>query len=445
MPDTQSLFQWYILLPMILAHMVLPIITFFYFCQYSRAVFRWFHGIGYLFLAAGLYGAEIWLKLPGSLCLTAEILVLAGYGVALLKRKWTESLMVSVLIMSVFSVCNGFIRWLDYRVALPMILEYEKLVIPSDTVREFCKVLLVLCFYIFILNRFGYSIMETNKQTLIQLTMPVFFISLVERIIQASFYGDTIQIDYDSHEILPVITVDHTEILFLQIFACICLFMILFAYEKIIKILHAEQKLQLLEQQAAEQEIYVQEAVMRYQQTRSFRHDIKNHLTVLTELLKTGQGDKAYEYLSHLDQVCAGLSYPISTGNAAVDALLGSKCSIAEQKQIQVCCEMKIPDCSNIQDMEWCIILSNALDNAMKACETVEQEDRYIHIKSRKKGNFYLLTIENSCKKELKEVPKDKTGLSNIRTVMEKHNGTMENTVFEGSYKLKLLFGSLQH
>ena len=98
-----------------------------------------------------------------------------------------------------------------------------------------------------------------------------------------------------------------------------------------------------------------------------------------------------------------------------------------------------------MKDMDWCIILSNALDNAMKACEDVSEEERYIHIKSRKKGNFYLLVIENSCDKKIKKIPKDGTGLCNIRTVMEQNNGTMENTILNGNYKVKLLFGSLQH
>lgn len=180
------------------------------------------------------------------------------------ERKWTESLMISVLILSLLNVCNGLMGWLSHRLLFPMVFEHEILIMPSDAVRELCRILFVLCSFTIILSRFGPSLMETNWQTLFQLTIPVFFISLVERIIQEAFYGDVIEVDHYTHEILPVVAVDHIELLFLQIFACICLVMMLFAYEKIIKILHAEQKVQLLERQAAEQEIYIQEAMMRY-------------------------------------------------------------------------------------------------------------------------------------------------------------------------------------
>lgn len=355
--DISYFLSWYIVLPSILAYIILPFITFLYFCKYSRCSFQWYQSILYIALSIGLYGIKLWFQIPGSLCLTAEILLLAGSGVIFLKRKWTESLMISVLILSLLNVCNGLMGWLSHRLLFPMVFEHEILIMPSDAVRELCRILFVLCSFTIILSRFGPSLMETNWQTLFQLTIPVFFISLVERIIQEAFYGDVIEVDHYTHEILPVVAVDHIELLFLQIFACICLAMMLFAYEKIIKILHAEQKVQLLERQAAEQEIYIQEAMMRYKQTRSFRHDIKNHLTVLAELLKTDQKDKACEYLSNLEQVSVGLSYPVNTGNIAVDVLLGSKLSIAEQKKIRICCELTIPGDNDMKDMDWCIIL----------------------------------------------------------------------------------------
>ena len=126
-----------------------------------------------------------------------------------------------------------------------------------------------------------------------------------------------------------------------------------------------------------------------------------------------------------------------------MDALLRSKCSAAEQHKIRIRPELAIPDQSRVADMDWCILLSNAFDNAVKACEEVPEEERFIHVFSRKKGNFYLLTVENSCRKELKEVPGDGIGLSNIRTVAEKYHGTVENAVSDGTYRLQLFFGNI--
>lgn len=443
LPDLPMRFQWYMIVPGLLAYILLPLITFYFFCRYCQISFRWLPGVCYMLFYAFVCVWEVRCRLPGSSRLLAEILLLTLCGCILLKRKRVEALTMSVLILSVLTVSSGIDSWIGYRVILPFILEHQSWVHPSDTIRESFRLLLICGLSVFVLNHFRQSIAKTSRQTLMHLTIPVFFISLVVRIIQTSVYGDDVQVDLGTGVPLAVLHINHTELLLLQLFACGCLLMTLSAYQKILHILQAEQQVRLLEQQKAEQEIYIQEAILRDQKTRAFRHDIKNHLTVLAELLKEGRTDRACEYLSRLEQSAAELSCTVRTGNGAADALLGSKFSAAEQKGIRIRQELEIPDRSRMEDMDWCILLSNALDNAIRACQEIPEEDRFIHLSSRKKGNFYLLTVENSCRKELKEVPKDGTGLSNIRAVAEKNQGTVENTVADGLYRLQLLIGNL--
>lgn len=437
-------FQWYMVVPGLLAHVMLPLITFFFYCRYCTVPFRWRQGICYMALSVATHTWEIIYHLQGSFGLVAEILLLTCCGRALLKRKWVEAMTMSVLVLSVLSVSGGITSWAGYRILLPFLLEHEQWIPPSDTVRECLRLLLVNGLYIFILRHFREDISKTNRQTLIQLTIPVFFISLVMRIIQVAVYGDEIQVDTGSGQIRTMLNINHGELLFVQFFACICLLAILSAYQKILQILRAEQRLCLLEQQAEDQKHYMQEAVLRERQTRAFRHDIQNHLTVLTELLKTGKTSRAIDYLIGLEQTAAELSCVVRTGNAAVDALLGSKFSAAKQKGIRIECELAIPGCSAIQDIDWCVLLSNAVDNAIRACEEVPEEERLLRMFSRKKGNFWMLTIENSCEKELQILPREGVGLSNIRAVVQKNHGTVENAVSDGTYRLWLLFGSLQ-
>ena len=183
----------------------------------------------------------------------------------------------------------------------------------------------------------------------------------------------------------------------------------------------------------------MEEAALREKQTRAFCHDLQNHLTVLGELLKTGQTEEAGSYLSQFTESAEGLFCTVRTGNPAADVLLGSKCAVAKQKEIQVSCELAIPKKSGISDIDWCILLSNAFDNAVTACEAVPVSKRYIYLSGKKKGNFYLLMVENSCDTAL-AAPPEGIGLSNIRTVLEAAGGTMEKTVSGGVYQLKLLF-----
>ena len=222
------------------------------------------------------------------------------------------------------------------------------------------------------------------------------------------------------------------------------LFSILIAYKKLKLSIEQEQTIHLLEQQTQNQEVYVREAKLRYEQTRSFRHDIKNHLLVLHQFINEGKSKEANEYLENMEAVSNALSFQVQTGNVAADALLNSKLSIAAQKGIPIHCSIHIPDQSFIADLDWCIVLSNALDNAINASDAIAGQDRWIHLSGIQKGNLYLLNIENRCREDTK-MPAEGIGLSNIRAVLKKYNGKMEIEVMNGIFKLNVLLIIPQH
>ena len=266
----------------------------------------------------------------------------------------------------------------------------------------------------------------------------VFYIALVERAIQDSIYGNTIVWDSEQGILSPV--VNNVEILILQLFTCACLFLTLITCQKVQKALRHEQTIRMLKQQAQAQETYMQETRLRYEQTQAFRHDIKNHLTVLAELLNAHQTAQACEYLSHLEQVSSCLSVPVQTGNAAVDALLNAKFSLASQLDISVHCEIKIPEDSKVSDIDWCILLANAADNAIKALNALPSQSRNLFLSGKQQGNFYLLTMENDCSPDMTGSPRDGIGLSNIRNVMGQYGGTVKIEADGKTFRLHLFF-----
>ncbi|MCI9148411.1 MAG: GHKL domain-containing protein [Hungatella sp.] len=441
--DRTFYFQWYVILPVFLAHGVMPAVIFAFFCRYCMGEIKWFWCGLYVLLSACLFRAEYGLGMKGSGGLVLETVTLAWCGRLASKKGWAETFAVSVLILSVFCMTKGVISWADQRIWAPVVLTCEKLVYPSDGARELLKVGAVLVLFSVILRRFGSLIREGDKRMLAWLAVPLFFIAMVERIIQNSIYGDSLVTDQWGN-VSSIIDIHHGEMLFLQIFACFCLFLTLLAHEKIVRTFKDAEKLKMVEQQAEIQKAYVQEAALRHKQTRAFRHDIKNHLMVLERLLGDNQVEEAKSYLSELKEASKDLSAGICTGNAAVDALLNSKLSLAGQEGIKVECDIKIPGDTHIKDMEWCILLSNGIDNAINACKKVPKPKRYLRIESKRKGNFYLITMENSCHEEIRQLPRDGIGLSNIRAVVEAYHGRVESGVSEGIYRLKMLFLDLQ-
>ena len=85
------------------------------------------------------------------------------------------------------------------------------------------------------------------------------------------------------------------SLLVLQMLGLAALVCTLCAYKRVCDGFRLRSSLASLEQETNAQRTYVEQARMRYGQTRAFRHDIKNHLSVLDGLLRSGQAERARE------------------------------------------------------------------------------------------------------------------------------------------------------
>lgn len=228
----------------------------------------------------------------------------------------------------------------------------------------------------------------------------------------------------------------HALLSVLQLLGLAAAFCILYAYRCIRRGYEAQAALASLRQAAEAQKIYLAEAQTRYGQTRAFRHDLQNHLSVLGGLLSSGKTDESRDYLEKLAAVSASLSLSCHTGNPAADILLGEKLGIAKAKGIAAELSLTLPENIGMDAPDLCVILANALDNALHACDAVCGE-KWIRIRGVRQGDFYLLTFENSCVSG--PMPPMGTGLSNIRATVEKYGGTMRTEKNGAVYSLDLL------
>ena len=221
---------------------------------------------------------------------------------------------------------------------------------------------------------------------------------------------------------------------FLQITELAALLCTLYAYRQLCRGFQAQVELQSLTQAAQAQKVYIAEARARYEQTKSFRHDIKNHLSVLDGLLKNEKLDEGREYLKKLETVSEALSFPYQTGNQVVDILLGEKLGLAKEITAEV--SLVLPNPCGIDDFDLCVLFANVLDNAITACRA-QDGAKSIRISGKRQGDFYMLTFENTCSQE--PLPPAGTGLSNIRVVAEKYHGAVLTEKTGGRFSLNVL------
>ena len=226
----------------------------------------------------------------------------------------------------------------------------------------------------------------------------------------------------------------HGTLFFLQITGLAALLCTLYAYRQLCRGFQAQVELQSLTQAAQAQKVYIAEARARYEQTKSFRHDIKNHLSVLDGLLKNEKLDEGREYLKKLETVSEALSFPYQTGNQVVDILLGEKLGLAKEITAEV--SLVLPSPCGIDDFDLCVLFANVLDNAITACRA-QDGAKSIRISGKRQGDFYMLTFENTCSQE--PLPPAGTGLSNIRVVAEKYHGAVLTEKTGGWFSLNVL------
>ena len=236
----------------------------------------------------------------------------------------------------------------------------------------------------------------------------------------------------------PVVSLEevgkHSTLLLLQVMGLAALLCTLYAYRQLCQGFRVRAELQSLTQAAQTQKIYIAEAQARYEQTKSFRHDIKNHLSLLDGLLRSGDLEEGREYLKKLETVSESLSFPYQTGNPVVDILLGEKLGLAKEITAEV--SLVLPKPCGIDDFDLCVLFANALDNAIAACRANDGA-KAIRISGKQQGDFYMLTFENTCSDE--PMPPAGTGLSNIKAVAEKYHGAMLTEKNGRQYHLSVL------
>ncbi len=371
--------------------------------------------------SVAVLGMAAVLSVPnGMLESVAYFLLLVAAGIFLFRADGFAATLYAVVTVEIlqlsFGIMNAILGILYVGVlsGKPQTLFWAALVLSAAA-------LLLSMFCYWLVYRYFLSQGMENGAYSLMLLLPTLLLFLFEDYISVFVYGNVT----DTGSAGNMERAGNVQLLVIQLLEIGSLFCVLFAYKKLTESFHLEVELSLLKQEEHLLRQYVDEAKSRYENTKSFRHDIKNHMTVVRELLQEQKLQEALRYLDDLEHLSEDMSFPCSTNNPTVDILLQNKLGIAENDGIDVSCFLQLPYPCPITDMDFCIILSNALDNAIQACRKVEgNADRYIRVEGSVQGDFILLQVENSCKPDVLYSPG--TGLANIKSVAEKYHGTME-------------------
>ncbi|MDE6662863.1 MAG: GHKL domain-containing protein [Lachnospiraceae bacterium] len=386
-----------------------------------------------LFAAFGMSVLTIF-NLHGIGSFLVFIILLITAGKLLYRAEFVSAALYAVVTEEILNLCFGLTNSLSYILSLTVFMKNPQIFgfILMGAGNTLALALAFLC-YRGVQKCCGCD--ETiDRKYVFVILMPALLIFLASEYINENIYGNTMTTEREG----MLSGVNPYQMLFMQVLGVASLFCILFSYKKLTESFKRSKEAELLELQAHSLNQYVEEAKLRYEKTKSFRHDVKNHITVVKELLQNKKAEAALQYVEEMENLTADISFPVSTNHPVLDILLGNKLGIAEENRIEVQCSLIVPYPCGISDIDFCIILGNALDNALSACKRISNgKEKYIHVAGKVQGDFLLMEIENSFTG--RRTIRSGTGLANIRAAVEKYQGAMEIRTEGEKFVLSLL------
>ncbi|WP_243135835.1 sensor histidine kinase [Acetobacterium tundrae] len=183
--------------------------------------------------------------------------------------------------------------------------------------------------------------------------------------------------------------------------------------------------------------------------TKAMKHDLRNHLSVIYALVDKGESEASLKHLSKMTDIYDDKKKHVCTENIDIDSILNFKIQEAEQKNIKTSLDLCVPEKMSISSFDLAIILGNLLDNAIEAISELEKESQ-IKIKMNYNKGRLIVLVENPYQGERlkkgnryltthKEQNQHGLGLENIKSVLQKYDGSMEITQQDNIFSVSLL------
>lgn len=208
------------------------------------------------------------------------------------------------------------------------------------------------------------------------------------------------------------------------------------------------QERQEMEKQLQQQKIYYTSMTADLESARRQRHDLKHHLAAIGHYIETDNKEGLRKYCAALEkQDDMHISLPYS-GNSAVDGVVYHYMQRCAEQQIRFSFQGVIHS-GNIADTDICVLLGNALDNALAGCLTVSN-DRFVHITVQSEKQLLSVLIRNRFDGSVRVTDSGKllsrkrgnrtgVGMRSMETICEHYGGALEQSWTDDTFTLCIL------
>lgn len=184
------------------------------------------------------------------------------------------------------------------------------------------------------------------------------------------------------------------------------------------------------------------------EKTSIYRHDMRHHMQYLSSCIENGQLGQAQGYIQKIYSEIEANKVTVFCENEAVNLIFSTFARRADDNGILMQIKARISQHISMSETDLCVLLSNALENALHACKKLRKKGRagVIEVSVYEKKGKLFLQIINSCGEDVafdKEIPiADRPGhgigVRSICAIVEQYGGIYTFSVEDEQFILRI-------
>lgn len=184
------------------------------------------------------------------------------------------------------------------------------------------------------------------------------------------------------------------------------------------------------------------------EKTREYRHDMRHHMQYLSVCIENNQLERAQEYIQKICSEIEANKVMVFCENEAANLIFSVFTGRAKEQNVPIIIKAQIPKIIHISESDLCVLLSNALENALHACQNLKEKgvEGKIEVSAFEKNQKLFLQFINSCDSDIIFVqgipatsqPDHGIGVRSICALVERYGGIYTFEVEDGKFILRV-------
>lgn len=182
--------------------------------------------------------------------------------------------------------------------------------------------------------------------------------------------------------------------------------------------------------------------------TKTYRHDLRHHMQYLLSCIENERLEQAQAYIHEICLEIEANKVTAFCENETANLIFSAFAGRAEEHDIPIEIKAKLPRILPVSESDLCVLLSNALENALHACQKRKEKGLYstIEVSAYEKNGKFFFQIINPCDADITfnrgipvtNKPGHGIGVRSICAIAERYNGIYNFSVENGRFILRV-------